>query len=567
MRIKYGLILFVTVACELGCQKSAEADYRETVASLTVDATKKIYPFSANMRGANIGNWSFYWGRLYPNDSPKLKELTRLIKPGIIRYAGGLWSNKVMWDRNSKQCYPATPHDGCQRQQLSPPAGGIDRCAESPRPVPRAYDHVYQTDEIDALAAFAKYVGSEIMIEVNMATCDPQMWADMVRYANIEKRYNIRYWELGNEFDLLKIQGKPAPEGSEYVRRYKLYYEAMKAVDPTIQITGPGVASHTPGSAFHSFENFIEPLVNDPEIKSKHMIDLLSYHYYPLWNGQYEVEFAQMQGYDHVPGISEKKLAQSGRKHALECALPMRKVLNAAGMSKVPIAITEFNAIAADKKTSLLFNHANALYVSDMLGRLAFGHADMVLHWELFDLPSADSDGTNFGMISHNKSMHTYWKPGNQSFYSDKFSPMSVYYAYFMYANMFGDMLVETSSSRKEILSIWASIDEKTPGTLKLMVTNMGDTSQPATIALDNFVAKKGVFYTLTNSEFVAAADKSQALTSSAINDLKIDATSAETITRSAQAIIASGKNVKLEGGKIVHEFAPYSVTAFILSQ
>jgi hypothetical protein len=317
---------------------------------------------------------------------------------------------------------------------------------------------------------------------------------------------------------------------------------------------------------FHAFEDFIRPLANDPEVKSKHLIDVLSYHYYPLWNGNHEVEFAQMQGYEHVPSFGEKKAAQRGRKHALECPQPMRKILDEAGMSKIPIAITEFNAIAADKRTSLLFNHANALFMSDMLGRLAYGKADMVLHWELFDLPSQENDGTNFGLISHNKSLHTYWKPGNDTAYADKFAPMSVYYAYFMYANMFGDMLVASDSNRQETLSIWASTDQKTPGILKLLITNMADTAQSAVISLNQFVAKSGVYYTLTNSEFVAAVDKNQAVQSSSINDLLIDATSAETIVQSAQMIMTSGKKIRLEIGKIVHEFPPLSVTAITVS-
>jgi len=73
--------------------------------------------------------------------------------------------------------------------------------------VEHAYRRGYQADEIDALAAFADYVGAEVMMEVNITTCDPELWADMVRYTNVEHDYNFKYWELGNELDLERASG------------------------------------------------------------------------------------------------------------------------------------------------------------------------------------------------------------------------------------------------------------------------------------------------------------------------------------------------------------------------
>ena len=71
-------------------------------AGLWADAHTPIHPFSAAMRGANLVNWAIFYGRPYPNDSPKLRELTRLIKPGVLRHAGGLASNHILWDRANR---------------------------------------------------------------------------------------------------------------------------------------------------------------------------------------------------------------------------------------------------------------------------------------------------------------------------------------------------------------------------------------------------------------------------------------------------------------------------------
>lgn len=72
-----------------------EIDTGPAATTLSINASKEIHPFRAGMRGANLGNWTFFWSRPYPNDSPKLRELAKLIKPGVLRYAGGLLSNDV----------------------------------------------------------------------------------------------------------------------------------------------------------------------------------------------------------------------------------------------------------------------------------------------------------------------------------------------------------------------------------------------------------------------------------------------------------------------------------------
>lgn len=246
-----------TVALSAGSSITPEerfiiGDEEETVSTakdviLRVNASKEIHPFKAGMRGANLGNWTFFWSRPYPNDSPKLRELTKLIKPGVLRYAGGLLSNNVTWDRNNTQCYPGQFKDGSwsDRRYYSPWWDGWDHSGSTPVPVPAAYKLGYQADEIDALAAFAHYVGAEVMIEVNITTCDPELWADMVRYTNVEHNYNFKYWELGNELDLERAAHvEDIPIGREYVSRFKMYHKAMKAVDDTIHIVGPAVAAH-----------------------------------------------------------------------------------------------------------------------------------------------------------------------------------------------------------------------------------------------------------------------------------------------------------------------------------
>ncbi|HYE58470.1 MAG TPA: fibronectin type III domain-containing protein, partial [Rhodothermales bacterium] len=132
-------------------------------ATVAVDASRPTQPFRDGMRGMAFGNWTFFYGRPYPGDSPRARELTRLIRPGLFRYAGGLGSNMIAWDRNNSQQYPATyvdtDGDGTyetysMRNDHRPLISGLDRCSQpAPFTKPDAYRWTYQAEEVDRLGA------------------------------------------------------------------------------------------------------------------------------------------------------------------------------------------------------------------------------------------------------------------------------------------------------------------------------------------------------------------------------------------------------------------------------
>ena len=542
---------------------------------LTVNTDNQVAQFTSNHLGVNIGNWTYYYGQPYPDDSQKLRELTKLIQPGIIRYAGGLASNRVIWTRENVQFYQQgyydTDGDGAmdvfgRRQFINPPIDGLHFCADgSTEIIDGAFSHYYQPDEIDRLAAFADYVSSDIMIEVNVATSNPSLWADMVHYTNVEREYNIKYWELGNELDLEYIQNSPAwfpwPIQDEYVRRYKEYYNALKDVDNTILICGPTTAAHEAGY-FQPFEYFIDPLTTDPEMVAKQMLDVFTYHLYPNWNGGGNIVNEDTLFLFYRPNNPDRS-----RSHGNDCARTKRQLLDDRGFVNTPIAITEFNAIAADQYTYLLLNHANALYMADMLGRLAYHGADMIMHWELYD--EHFDNGTSFGLIEINRSRISInnYSSGEVSI-DDQFEPMSVYYTYFMYARLFGNQMVESSSSDEEKISIWASTDESNPGAVMLMITNMTNETVNATIDMGDYTIQNADTYVLLNEEFTSNEDGASIVGGTTINGLEINSQSAYDIFESAQGIINSAIPMDIpESVTTVTKLLPaYSVTLLVLN-
>ncbi len=147
------------------------------------------------------------------------------------------------------------------------------------------------------------------------------------------------------------------------------------------------------------------------------------------------------------------------------------------------------------------------------------------MHWELYDQPY-NSNGqldTSYGLINHNGSSISMYYLTKEITSEDKFFPTPVYYTYFMYAQLFGDMLVQSSSSMEDKLSIWASTDSAAPDTLKLMVVNLADEPVNATLILNISHPTGGRYYELTSDDFVTAEDKAAVFGGTSINGLEIN--------------------------------------------
>lgn len=137
--------------------------------------------------------------------------------------------------------------------------------------------------------------GAQVVITVNYGSnaagtggADPAEAAEWVRYANKEKGWNIRYWEIGNEIggngffgpeweeDLHapkggERKGNPALSQAAYGRNALEFIRAMKAVDPAIKIgVGVDMPDKNPGTGN-------EALLK--EVKNK--IDFVIVHWYP----------------------------------------------------------------------------------------------------------------------------------------------------------------------------------------------------------------------------------------------------------------------------------------------
>ncbi|MFI1994510.1 cellulose binding domain-containing protein [Actinoplanes sp. NPDC020271] len=139
----------------------------------------------------------------------------------------------------------------------------------------------------DAFMHTTQAIGAQAMLIANYGSGTPQEAADWVRYANVTKDYEVKYWEIGNEIfgngyygANWELDYHDSKSATTYANLVVQYAAAMKAVDPAIKVgavvTDPGnwpdgvVGSADPGDWNRTVLSIAGPA-----------IDFVIMHYYP----------------------------------------------------------------------------------------------------------------------------------------------------------------------------------------------------------------------------------------------------------------------------------------------
>ncbi len=99
---------------------------------------------------------------------------------------------------------------------------------------------------LDQFVAFARGMGAEPILEVPLGEGTVERAADWVRYCNLEKKYNLLYWTIGDEPDASGgLAGAKIPSdysAYDYINDFRSVYNAMKGIDPSLLVLGPELA-------------------------------------------------------------------------------------------------------------------------------------------------------------------------------------------------------------------------------------------------------------------------------------------------------------------------------------
>ena len=296
-----------------------------------------------------------------------------------------------------------------------------------------------KTFQIDQLMGFTKQVGAIPTISVRMLDGDPEVAADLVRYANIKKGYGITYWSIGNESNIYTQLGQAKYDYTvdNLIKDWRAIALAMKEADPTIKLMGPELSQWNDSYETTPKDSAGRDWMAEFLKANGDLLDVVTVHRYPM----------------HSPSngpVTVEQLRENTRKWVIEVEY-LRSLTKEILGKELPIAITEVNS---DPSSAMLQEVSpdsfyNAIWYADVLAQMMNADVFMVNQWVL------SQRTTGLGL-----------------FQGDNVRP--TFYVFPLYKN-FGSQQVYAASGVDDV-DIFASTRED--GTLTLMVINLSDTEQ-----------------------------------------------------------------------------------------
>jgi hypothetical protein len=296
-----------------------------------------------------------------------------------------------------------------------------------------------QPFQIDMFIAFCKRLGAIPTISVRMLGGKPETAAELVRYTNIEKKYGVVYWSIGNEPN---IYTRLHQADYDYTtvnlnQDWRPIAEAMKAVDPGIKLMGPELAGWGVDLANSPHDSSGRDWMTEFLKVNCDLVDVVTVHNYP---------FNAAVGQE----INVQSLRENTRRWVGQVEY-LRSLTRQITGREIPIAYTEINSDpgAILNQIASPDSFYNAIWYADVLGQMMNADVFMVNQWVL------SQRDTGLGLLR-----------------GSEVRPM--FYVFPMYRN-FGSEQVYAASGVADV-DIFAA--KREDGTLTVMVINLSDAKQ-----------------------------------------------------------------------------------------
>lgn len=294
---------------------------------------------------------------------------------------------------------------------------------------------------LDEFISYCREVGAEPLIMVSDYTGNAQDASDLVEYLNApddgnhpwaRKRaenghaspYGIVYFELGNESDHGNHELSPKKKftAEEYVTYFQERASAMKGVDPSIKLGGLVGTGTGPDDPWN-----ITVLS-----RLKDNLDFVVVHVYPVW--------VLGGGTVLTPSDYLMRACMASTDDAIDELRKYRALITQTTGRNVPLAITEYNILfVQNKPIPYRFSFGPALFAADFLRALL----DPALNVELANY-WAFLNGY-FGMLQAPTSDLVQGRAA-------EWKKMPAFYLFKLWAQHFGDTLVETNVAQTPML-------------------------------------------------------------------------------------------------------------------
>jgi len=297
-------------------------------------------------------------------------------------------------------------------------------------------DLMYFQYQIDMFMSFCQQLGAMPTVSVRLLNGTPQAAADLVRYINIQQKYGVVYWSIGNEPNLYASLPNVDYDTVRFNQEWRAIAQAMKAVDPTIKLLGPELSQWGTDLASTPKDSAGRDWMTEFLKANGDLVDVVTVHRYPLY---------------HADGKSST--VDDLRNNTLEwtdLVTYLRGLVHETTGRDIPLAFTEVNSDPSNVLGGVASpdSYYNALWYADVLGHLDQQGVFMANYWVL-----AGSGG--LGLL-----------------YTGQIRP--AYYVFRLYSH-FGNERVY-SSSGVEFVDAYAA--KRPDGTLTIMVINLTDSEQ-----------------------------------------------------------------------------------------
>jgi hypothetical protein len=224
--------------------------------------------------------------------------------------------------------------------------------------------------DTDEYIALCRAAGAEPFITINFNE-PPELAAAWVEYCNLEKGYNVKLWEVGDEQWGTWARGHVPPE--QYAKKYISFVKAMRAVDPSIKVaTNVPLGPHP--------ENWAERVLKAAD----DYIDMITFTYFPQPSGKEN---------------DDTLMTTVGRYRELYAQL-RRDIERAAGPEKAASILyinVGYNSVSHSPGPQTV-QIINALWTADMLGSMAELGTDIACFWALHNF--YPPRGGDYGYLS-----------------------------------------------------------------------------------------------------------------------------------------------------------------------
>ncbi|MCL5257385.1 MAG: hypothetical protein M1319_06270 [Chloroflexi bacterium] len=168
-------------------------------------------------------------------------------------------------------------------------------------------EHDPSYDQLDAFIELANQLGAEPAVQVRLKGGSVAQALQMLDYLNNPQNperqgrkapfRRVKYWIIGNEPSLYGHLGNTgaAYTASDYARDFIQYAEALKAVDPSIEIIGDEQHQYSPGNDLKDangadwMRTFLSKVADEEKRTGSTLLDVISFHRYALhdaWDNQ-----------------------------------------------------------------------------------------------------------------------------------------------------------------------------------------------------------------------------------------------------------------------------------------